>query len=526
MEVECDSRVAQLQAAHEQKIRELTSDAESEGLAKLEAHRSLLARLTAVQKEAASLKFCHVQLVETRGECEALKQEMAGVVTRVTGACAKQEATIAEQQRRCATLEDDLRATTEILAACQKNAASLEEERLGMVEQLRGERELVEEWKGHEARRATEAKEWEKLEEDTRRKLASVTQERDRGLAQAEAAEARAALTQSALEASQGEVKELRTRLAALEEALVQDGQAGAELKKRLEQAEAEAKAASEAATAELAKAKAGVREELSKRTGEAARAKREASLMAKKAEEAEKVLVKLRDEGKAQEAQLLTALEKANAEKALAERNANNSAAEAAAKAIATEKLHQQLKQLNETSKQSGQELRRRVGELEKAVNQSEKACRELEGVRAREEEARREAHTKLGETERLLEEAQQNAEKLQKANGVLETTLAREKEEGAKIRVEAAASGAWAAQLESMEALMLKLSDNIRQKEIQCKQLQDTVQFGCEERKELQEQISQLRGGGSRGSKPANGNKSSNAVQLPNINDKRGVR
>ena len=43
-------------------------------------------------------------------------------------------------------------------------------------------------------------------------------------------------------------------------------------------------------------------------------------------------------------------------------------------------------------------------------------------------------------------------------------------------------------------MEALMLKLSDNIRQKEIQCKQLQDTVQFGCEERKELQEQISQL--------------------------------
>ena len=102
MEVECDSRIAQLQAAHEQKIRELTSDAESEGLAKLEAHRSLLARLTAVQKEAASLKFCHVQLVETRGECEALKQEMAGVVTRVTGACAKQEATIAEQQWRSA----------------------------------------------------------------------------------------------------------------------------------------------------------------------------------------------------------------------------------------------------------------------------------------------------------------------------------------------------------------------------------------------------------------------------------------
>ena len=86
-------------------------------------------------------------------------------------------------------------------------------------------------------------------------------------------------------------------------------------------------------------------------------------------------------------------------------------------------------------------------------------------------------------------------------------------------------------------MEALMLKLSDTIRQKESQCKQLQDTVQFGCEERKELQEMIGQLKGSrerqsdsgregtSSRGAAGTSktGNKSTNAVQLPNINDKR---
>jgi len=540
MEVECSSRIAQLQAEHEQKVRELTCEVESKGL----SHRALIVKAKKVKNELASLKFCHVQLSETRAEYDTMKHEMAGVVTGVTAACTKQAATIDEQARRVSTLEEDLRAATEILAASQQNSASLEEERLGLVEQLRGERELVDEWKGHEERRAKEAAEWEAMEEASRKQLEAMTRETERLTGEVQASQAIVVSTQTALETHEKRALSLEEELTSLRASLAKEGSSGQALQDQLARAQAEAEQAARTAQEEVAQLKASHAGELSRRAGEVARWRKEGTMLGKKAESGDKLLIKMRDEHKAQEAELMTALEKANAEKALAEREARDSGSEAARKQLSIDKLHQQLNLQQDANKNTQDDLRRRKSELDQALNESQAQCRasdadreKLVGASAAKEEARAEAYRKLGLMERLLEEAERNLQALKKTNVGLEASLAREKEDAAQSRQAASASQGWAEELSSMEALMLKLSDTIRQKESQCKQLQDTVQFGCEERKELQEMIGQLKGSRERQSDSSRegtssrgaagtsktGNKSTNAVQLPNINDKR---
>ena len=307
------------------------------------------------------------------------------------------------------------------------------------------------------------------------------------------------------IEQAERHAQGLQEQLEATRHAAQEHSSKGGELAARLEQVQCEAR--EQAAKAQQRQEQA--QREASKKTAEVARLKKECTVLTKQVDEGKRLLLALRDDQKQAEAQLIEGIEKANTAAQEARSEAQQRGNEAAARSLTMEKLHLQLKQIQEAAKSSASEAGGQVTELKREVAGKNELLRECQAQLASttskfstEEKKRRDAEAQAAWKDERWTDAQQElkglilkkedlAARLQAQTEEL-NTLRRSSKSSADMQAE---SEQWQSQLATMENLMLKLSDNIRNKEIQVKQLQDTVHAECHERRELQETVLTLK-------------------------------
>jgi len=552
MDAECEARLQKLRVDHEKETREMLQKAEATGRAKLESYEIMKEKCKSLLLESKVVRKVQTCLEAEVAQFSIYKQETTQTVTKVMSVFSIQQEQLMQEKAKVSSMEESIK-------SWESKHASIDESRSRLAEQLRGERDLVDQWKQHEGRKSEEATKWESMEKKSRGELEAKMLDLDQSVKELEASRERLKENDMLYKESRVEVSSLKGMVGDLQGKLDNEEKEKQILAEKLQNAERGQKSVKSAAE-EKNKQNAS---ELSKRMGEIVKLKKECQLMSKHVEEGKRQIVTQQEERQKQESELIKGLEKANAAIEAAKKEGRETCESLNETSTKKDKkinvLQEQINCLKADAKESAGAHQRQIAATKVALGQTSDKLKTSEAKCALLNTRHSEEGGKQKELEEKCQALDENLnEKLDEVKALKNDKIALEQEKqdlashndaqeeeinSLRIAKEKwSESEAFSSQLEGMENLMLKLSDNIRHKEIQVKQLQDTVQFGCEERRELLEQINTLKAQegaditntGSRTPRTNNG-KQKNNLQLPEIpreiprsrnNSKRGVR